>query len=339
MKTSQPRHGGNLDEAVRRYGIDASQWMDLSTGINPHAYPVPELAPSIWQRLPDRQSIKQLEEAARQAYGVPDSAAVLAASGSAVLIHRLPSLIGRSRVAIAGPTFAEHQAAWTREGHDVCLVDGMEAADARVMVVVNPNNPGGQRYEPDRLIEIADDLASKGGFLLVDEAFADPHPELSVAGRAGAEGLIILRSFGKFFGLAGVRLGFALGQPAMTERLRALCGPWPVSGPAVHIGALALDDRDWTEANRQRLDEDALRMGELLAGLKLPVAGATVLFTLLELPDARTWHECLARQGILTRIFCDQPQWLRIGLPGCEAEWQRFETALSAARTEIGFSL
>ncbi|PLX34971.1 MAG: threonine-phosphate decarboxylase [Hyphomicrobiales bacterium] len=331
MDISFPSHGGNLGEAARRFGIAPNAWLDLSTGVNPLAYPVPDIDAALWRRLPEHELIADLEQAALKAYGAGARAAALASAGSAALIHLLPFMAGGRRVHIAGPTFAEHPAAWTHAGHEVHMVRGLDDAGADVMVVVNPNNPGAERYRPDELNELAGALHRRGGLLVVDEAFADPHPELSVAAAAGMPGLVVLRSFGKFFGLSGLRLGFALAAPEMIAALRALAGPWPVSGPAARIGAAALGDRAWIEASRARLGGDAIRMRQLVEQAGLTVAGSCALFTLLELPDAGALHLALARQGVWSRIFPDQPRRLRLGMPGREADWQRLKAALGAA--------
>lgn len=328
INATQPYHGGDLETASRCYGIARNQWLDLSTGINPQSYPVEQVDPVTWKHLPDSQMIKDLESAAQTAYGAPGRADVLAAAGSAAIIHRLPSLVSKSRVHITGPTFAEHEAAWRLAGHDVRIVAGLDLDDASVMVVVNPNNPGGQRYAPEQLLSLSRKCASRGGFMVVDEAFADPCPELSVSGEAGEDGLVILKSFGKFFGLAGLRLGFAIGPSQVIRTLRQMTGPWPVSGPAVQIGVTALQDYDWIMSTRRSLRRRAARMRNLLEGNGLSIAGQTALFTLLELPDAGILHRKLARKGIWTRVFPEQKCWLRMGSPGAEPDWQRLETAL-----------
>jgi cobalamin biosynthetic protein CobC len=196
-------------------------------------------------------------------------------------------------------------------------------------VVVHPNNPDGRTQTVEGLVAFADELFDRGGALVVDEAFADVAPELSVIPHAARDGLIVLRSFGKFYGLAGVRLGFAVCAPGVAERLTAKLGPWAVSGPAIWAGTSALNDVSWAEATRARLQADAQRLDALLLGAGMAVIGGTDLFRLCECDDAQALYERLGRAGILTRPFAYNPRWLRFGLPGTDADWARLETALA----------
>ena len=205
-------HGGRLDEAIAAHGGLRKQWLDLSTGINPTSWPVPNLPQALWHRLPEESDVALARDAARAAYGVPADAGIVVAPGTQALIQHLPGLVAPQPVAIIGPTYEEHRLSWARHGHEALVVDGIASAEAsaRIVVVVNPDNPTGRLHDPARLAALAKRLAARGGWLVVDEAFADVAPEASVAEAAGRDGLVVLRSLGKFYGLAGARIGFAL---------------------------------------------------------------------------------------------------------------------------------
>lgn len=321
-----PLHGGDLAAAEARWGQPSLPWLDLSTGLNPWPYPVPALPPEAWARLPGRQEEDALRRAAARRYGAPGPDTVVAAPGTQALIQALPRLVepGR-RVAVLGPTYGEHAAAWAAAGHRVDVVSDLAAlAEAQVAVVVNPNNPDGRAVEPARLL----DLAGRLELLVADEAFADVRPELSVAG-SGADGLVVLRSFGKFYGLAGLRLGFAIARPATRDALAAMLGPWAVCGPALAVGRAALEDDGWAAATSTRLTEWSARLDAVLAEAGLRVVGGTSLFRLAEHGTAREAYERLGRAGILVRAFADRPQLLRFGLPADEAGLTRLRLALA----------
>ncbi|AHB48485.1 L-threonine-O-3-phosphate decarboxylase [Hyphomicrobium nitrativorans NL23] len=325
-------HGGDLDRARARFPNARLPWIDLSTGINPVPYPLPELAPELWTRLPMRSDERRLKEAAARRYGAASPDAVVCAPGTQALIQVLPRLVASSRVAVLGPTYGEHAAAWRQAGHDVMDVADADAArGAHVVVVVNPNNPTGRIVPPDTLREVAVRLDAAGGLLVVDEAFADVAPQSASVVPDLPPSTVVLRSLGKMYGLAGVRLGFAIAQGDMAQRIREAMGPWAVSGPALAIGAAALADDAWLNASRAALDLAAKRLDGSLEANGLTVLGGTSLFRLASHPEAARVAEALGRAGLLVREFSYAPTWLRFGLPGSEAEWKRLERALEAA--------
>lgn len=321
-------HGGDLGRANARYG-PREDWLDLSTGISPFAWPLARIGTAVWRRLPQSDRLSALIDAARDAYGAGADAAILPAPGSEMLIGLLALCRRGVSVAVAGPTYGGHASAWRRSGATVEEVSEPEAARAEILVLVNPNNPDGRVTAAERVLALADRCARRGGLLVVDEAFADCVPEASVAAHAGRPGLLILRSFGKFFGLAGLRLGFALGPREEIERLAARIGPWAVSGPAIEIGIQALRDRAFIEDARARQRAAAARLDELLAAHGLTVIGGTPLFRLVSHPAAAGLQDRLARAGILVRRFDHASAWLRFGLPGEEAAWARLAKALA----------
>lgn len=324
-----PEHGGDLAAAERRFGHPEQGWLDLSTGINPYAFPLPLIDAVYWRRLPEAQAEDALRQAAAEAYGVVDVEQIVAVPGTQAIIQLLPRFRPFSQVAVVGPTYGEHVNSWTNAGHQVVSCETLDRiGDADVVVVVNPNNPDGRRHEPLRLLEIAEALSKRGGLLVVDEAFGDVAPELSLASSVGP-GLVVLRSFGKFFGLAGIRLGFVIAAKPMARQLRQILGPWSVSGPALVVGRIALSDFGWAEATRHRLASDAAQLDNMLIQANLSVIGGTSLFRLVNAPRAWSLYEFLGQKGILVRPFAASPRWLRIGLPGNEHDRRRLKDALS----------
>ncbi|PCD01261.1 threonine-phosphate decarboxylase CobD [Halopseudomonas pelagia] len=320
-------HGGRLRQAAAHYGIAVEDWLDLSTGLAPYVWPLPALGPAIWARLPEEGD--GLETIAAGYYG---AAQALPVAGSQAAIQTLPQLFASARVGFIEPCYAEHRYAWERAGHETIGLDQVGVAShlerLDVLVVVNPNNPTGTQIDVETLLEWHEQLHRRGGCLIVDEAFADIAPEHSLAEFSDRPGLIVLRSLGKFFGLAGVRLGFVLSEAGMLVALQRQLGPWSVSGPARAVGKAVLADHTTQTLWRARLRRDGQRLVELLTEHGLSPAGGCALFQWVPHPQAADIHAALARQGILLRLF-DQPAALRIGLPGSESAWQRLHAALA----------
>lgn len=320
-------HGGDLDEARKQFPAAPEPWIDLSTGINPVAYPVPALPDRVYHRLPSPGDVGALESTAARAYGAGDPVTVVAAPGTQALIGWLPRLRPRGSVAILGPTYAEHAAAWRAGGHEVIETASLDEP-VDVVVAVNPNNPDGRVLLRADLLRAAERLGRNGGWLVVDEAFGDLEPVESLAPVLPAAA-IVLRSFGKTYGLAGLRLGFALADRRIAHPLRSALGPWAVSGPAIAIGARALADEAWRRSAAADRAVDAQRLDGLLAPIGR-VIGGTCLFRLVETPDAPQLFDHLGRSGIWVRRFPAMPHRLRFGLPGTEIAVERLRTALLA---------
>ncbi|MBZ9773261.1 threonine-phosphate decarboxylase CobD [Mesorhizobium sp. CO1-1-8] len=331
-------HGGSLGRARVLFPNALLPFVDLSTGINPHSYPLFDLPATILSRLPEAARTRDLTEIAASTYGAPSPANVVAAPGTQILLPRVASLVSPGKALVLGPTYAEHVRAAGIAGHEVTEVgDFADLADADLAIIVNPNNPDGRIIARDRLLALAAGLHAKGGLLVVDEAFMDVGPrQHSLAGDVGQGGIVVLRSFGKFFGLAGLRLGFALSDAATVERLETQFGPWAVAGPALEYGIRALADIGWQDAMRSSLAGASARLDALFGRFGIAVAGGTTLYRFLRLADAADLFSALGRRGILLRHFADRPDVLRAGLPGNEEEWQRLETALAewASRRE-----
>jgi len=305
-------------------------FIDLSTGINPHPYPVPELSSALFERLPDRADVRRLAAVAAQCYGAPSAGHVLPAPGTQILLPQVAMLVSPGRATILRTTYAEHQRAASVAGHGVTEVSSADQLGrADLAVVVNPNNPDGRLVERDTLLDIADELRRRGGILVVDESFADVAPPgATLAGDIGRGNIVVLRSFGKFYGLAGLRLSFALAAPNLVERLDAMLGPWAVAGPALFIGEKALADEAWKLQTLARLTEAAARLDEVLKNTGLEVVGGTSLYRLTQSSDAEQLFARLGRAGTLVRRFSEEPTWLRWGLPRSENEWRRLADAL-----------
>ncbi|HEX4181092.1 MAG TPA: threonine-phosphate decarboxylase CobD [Caulobacteraceae bacterium] len=304
------RHGGQLHAAMRAWPEAPRPWIDLSTGINPRPYPAPRASRAARARLPFPEETAALEAVAAAAFGIEDPARIVATPGAEAALRLLPRILGAETAAIAGPTYASHAQAWSTAG--VRLVRDADAA--KVLVVVNPNNPDGRRYDREALVAQADGLGARGGWLIVDESFADAETGASIAA-LGHPAIIALRSFGKFYGLAGLRLGFVLGEPGIIDKVRALQGDWPVSADALAAGRAAYTDSDWTARTRPRLARDSAWLDAALTDAGFRWVGGTTLFRLVEAEDAPRRFAALCERGVLTRPFTAAPTWLRFGLP------------------------
>ncbi len=327
------RHGGDLGAARRLFPGAPEPFIDLSTGINPNPYPVPRFSAELFARLPDPSAVGELAAAAARAYGAP-SALVVPAPGTQILLPLVAGLVRAGRAAVLAPGYCEHARAAAFAGHSVKAVRGVDdCGDATLVIVTNPNNPDGRLLAQTDLLALAEDLRRRGGTLVADEAFMDVGPPgASLATEVVCGNVVVLRSFGKFFGLAGLRLGFAIAAPAMASRLRAALGPWAVSGPALVVGAAAIADTAWIERTRKRLEKAAQRLDKILSGSGLDVIGGTTLFRLVQTPAAGALFQHLGRAGIWVRAFPDNASWLRFGLPATKRDWQRLDDAVASFR-------
>jgi cobalamin biosynthesis protein CobC len=323
-------HGGDLGVARKLFPGAPEPFVDLSTGINPLAYPMPALSPDLFARLPEPAAVELLAAIAAKTYGAPSATNVVVASGTQSLLSHVFALVPNGRAFVLGPTYAEHARVARLVGHQVLETDAIAALrGSRLAVVVNPNNPDGSLQQRETLLSLADDQRINNGLLVVDEAFMDVGPTgMTLAPDVGYGPIVVLRSFGKFFGLAGLRLGFALAAPAIAERLRSALGPWAVSGPAIAVGAQALADQDWIDTTRVRLAVAAMRLDALLNEARLQVIGGTPLFRCVQTSAAALVFFRLGQAGILVRRFSDRPDLLRFGLPGDEPAWERLRAAL-----------
>lgn len=307
-------------------------WLDLSTGINPYSYPCGELSLESAIRLPEPQALRALEQAAARAYQVPAGTEVVAAPGTQAIINWLPHLLPARRVGILGFTYSEYARSWAASGAEVTIAEDLAGlADKDVAIVVNPNNPDGRRIAACELHALATAKSEHDGLLIVDEAFIDfLEPGASVVPDMPARGIVALRSFGKTFGLPGLRLGFAIAPTPLAEKLRAALGPWPISGAAIAIGSKALLDKSWLASTRAKLEADAAALEELLVAAGFASIGGGCLFRLVRHVDAQSWFEGLAKRGILVRRFEAHPTWLRFGTVRHDTDRARLRAALRA---------
>jgi cobalamin biosynthetic protein CobC len=319
-------HGGNLDHAIAKFQGDRNTWLDLSTGINPVAYPVGGLPKNAWTDLPDKAAHDRLIAAARNFWNVPKEAEIIAAPGASALIAQMPALSDSDSAYIPAPTYNEHAASFRAHGK----LGAGNNSGAQVHVYVHPNNPDGRLWPRT--------VMGNRNLTIIDESFCDTCPEHSHIDMAATPGIIVLKSFGKFWGLAGMRLGFAIGLPetltgssagvGRRPSLRDLLGPWAVSGPALSVGAAALSDTDWAEATRTRLQADAIRLDTTMGAQSAKLVGGTTLFRLYQVSDASALQTKLARAHVWSRVFPYDPSWIRLGLPHPD-RWDQLEKALS----------
>lgn len=330
-------HGGDLTDAIARYERPRQDWLDLSTGISPFSYDFSPQSPTLYRNLPAQADMDALLAVARSAYAVPERIEIAAAPGTQAIIQWLPYVAPPGPVAVLGPTYGPHAATWRANGRDVTEIAELDALPetARILIVTNPNNPDGRVLSHDRLFEMADRLAGRNGWLVLDEAFADVVPAVSVIPHMAARAnIVVLRSFGKFFGLAGLRLGFAVAATPVVRQFAACLGEWTVSAPALTIGRQALADNAWQETARTRIGAAATELDGVFARNRLTVVGRAGLFSLVRCNAATALHEHLARAGIWSRRFDYAQDWLRFGLPPDAAARDRLDRALCAFTTD-----
>ncbi len=327
-------HGGDLAAARRLFPGAPEPFVDLSTGINPNPYPLPRFPTALFIRLPQAAAASLLAETAARAYGAPSAAHVVPAPGTQILLPLVAGLVRPGHAAILTPSYSEYSRAAVLAGHNVKMVRGInECGDATLVIVGNPNNPDGRLLSRATLLALAQDLRRRDGVLVIDEAFMDVGPPgASLAAEVPCGNVVVLRSFGKFFGVAGIRLGFAIAAPTLAERLGASLGPWAVSGPALGVGAKALADADWIERTRKRLEKAAMRLDTMLTAAGLSIVGGTNLFRLTHTLAANALFRHLGRAGIFVRAFPDNANWLRFGLPANARHWQRLDAAIASFR-------
>jgi cobalamin biosynthesis protein CobC len=325
-------HGGDLAVARRLFPNAPEPFIDLSTGINPWPYPVARFSADAFTRLPQQGELVAVAAVAGKTYGAPSAAHIVIAPGSQILLPLVASLIPPAKAIVAAPTYPELARAAALAGHDIRTMETVErCGDAKLIMLANPNNPDGRCFARTSLLRLAQELRTQGGLLVVDEAFMDvASPGASLAADCAGGSVVVLRSFGKFFGLPGLRLGFALTAPPLAHKLSAVLGPWPVSGPALVIGAKALADTAWIERTRRRLAKAAASLDAILGKAGLDIIGGTDLFRLVQSEAAAALFQHLGRAGLYVRTFPDRPTWLRFGLPPDARARERLKKALAS---------
>ena len=322
-------HGGDLEAFGRQYPDANRPLIDLSTGINPQGYET-RIDKDWMTRLPNHAD-EETCRAAFATYAGVDPVFAHVMPGTQAIISGMPYLFHQKRIAVLSPTYGEHEASWRAAGHTVATYPASEVltADADIIVVTNPNNPDGYVFNAEALRACQARQRERDGWLIVDEAFVDCTPELSVTTEVQDGGLLILRSFGKFFGLAGLRLGFLLGPAEIAAPLLERLGPWGVSTPALRVAAKAYGDATWIVETRKHLSGQMDRLRARVIPLLGTEIGRTPLFMLLDCVDAGAEAAQLADLGIFVRTFPNMRNYFRLGLPGEPWAWERLETALT----------
>lgn len=325
-------HGGCLSAFQRAYPMAPSPWYDLSTGVNPFHYPFNGHFASSLCALPEAEKLDALRHAAAQAY---DSCAedIVAAPGTQTIIGLMPYLLAPPRVYIEAPTYSGHEESW--HGAHIQCESRSDLMNTQIdpgctYILCRPNNPDGRRNTILELQDFATHVQGHDGTLVIDASFADFEFE-NVSEIVQNPAVIMLRSFGKTFGLAGLRLGFAVSKHPVMKRLAVALGPWPLHGSALSIGTEALNDKTWRRETAKKLLANQQRLQEMMSSAGLTYLGGTHLFSLFSHRNApNLWHRC-AINGVATRRFRDRADWLRLGTPGDEDAFYRVRTALSKA--------
>jgi len=333
MVKVQQEHGGDADQVAQSLGCALQDMLDLSTGISPVPYPAPAIDVVRCQALPTQTQLQRCLAAAKSFYQVPDTLAMMVGPGTQNLLQAIPALaIPKAEVWIPVPSYNEHAPAWQRAGHRVSAA-AIFPKSATHAVLVMPNNPTGQ-YDEGLIEHVADAVRARGGILVLDGAFARPDQAAVLRRFASCAHIIHLRSFGKFFGLAGLRLGFAIGAVGPITALERAAGPWAVSSIALEIGAAALADGPWQRQHLAFLDTQSDRLAQLLGAHGLTLLGGTNLFQTVILPEAHDLQNHLAHAGIWTRKFTLWPDLLRFGVPATDADFSRLDKTLQKWRSQ-----
>ncbi|MCI2284082.1 threonine-phosphate decarboxylase CobD [Colwellia sp. MSW7] len=328
-------HGGQLQQVAKQYNIPAENWLDLSTGIAPFSYPIPSIPEKVYQSLP--QTSSDLKTAAKRYYNADN---LLVTNGSQAIIKLLPTLWRKKNplsttVYLPEQGYKEHALAWQTAGFTVYwykneLLEQEPIENNTVLVIINPNNPTGQLYSQSTLIKYQEKLEKSNGLLVIDEAFIDvvsPSHSMSHTINSNSNTInntLILRSFGKFFGLAGIRIGFLIGSETWIEKFNDQLGPWQVNGPAQFIAQSALSDYQWHEQQKQKLQLLSADLRTILTK-SIPseyinkITGTdlfqTVYFTESTETKSRAenYYASLCQQAVYARLT-DDKQALRFGL-------------------------
>lgn len=329
------RHGGNIDFAKQLFPQVTFPWLDLSTGINPFSYPIPLVNDHLYKHLPIQTHEERLREIAAHYYGCLSKDYVAIAPGTQILITLMPYLLSGKEVCILCPTYSEYLLSWQQAGIKVQKVFNLDTfmefahKPQSIGIICNPNNPDGRLLSKEQLNIIIRKWGAVGNYLIIDEAYMD-FIDQGMASYIADTNLIILRSFGKSYGLAGLRLGFLLAQPKIIQKIQCMLGNWVVSGPALQIASQALQDKQWFIKTKRQLEQQQSRLGQIVRSVSLFTVGKTLLFRLVEYQKAQDLWKYLALRGIWVRSFDYNSMWLRFGLPHEEQGWQRLEQALTS---------
>jgi len=370
-------HGGAILQAAKTSDIPAEQWLDLSTGINPNGWPVPNIPAETWQRLPELED--GLEQAVRQYYSQrlsqnssqnssqsysaspnydaspnssPNSSPNYSAdnfivtAGSQSAIQLLPQLFPTGVVWVPEEGYTEHPYWWDFYQHTVFFYKADELENIvnntpdklpfDTLLVINPNNPTTQLHPREFLIRLLNLIEKFDKRFIVDEAFLDTRPENSMLRHSKSPHLIILRSLGKFFGLAGIRCGVLFANPTLLKTAKRFLGPWQIATPSRWVATKALTDRNWQTQAIKDLTNSSQRLEELITHFlppdKIASCSRSDLFCSIVFQNEKEQQLTYAhflKHGILIRRFsiCFR---LRIGLPKDDVAWKKLTKALSS---------
>lgn len=334
-------HGGCLNRAVKDFAIARENWLDLSTGINPQSYSLSSPPESIWRSLPEDDD--GLVATAQKYY---DCRQLIMTPGSQWSIGKIPSwcrALGNHKNTVLLPYlgYQEHRHAWQKSGFDcVYYIDEpteQQLSTCSAMVVINPNNPSGNKVNKTQLLQWHNRLSETGAWLIVDEAFIDAETSQSMAGDAGVTGLIVLRSLGKFFGLAGVRVGALLAWQSLLELALSELEPWSIANPSRWAAEKALQDIQWQDSMRAQLTLQSQKLSDLLHRTFSQSIGGCALFQTVWLNNAEVIYQQLAREGILVRLLSEyKTPGLRFGLP---ADNDKSRARLTQALNKLDISI
>lgn len=320
-------HGGDIEGAAAHFGIPLAEWIDLSTGMNPEPYPVEALAVEVFHKLP-YQSQSFIESSARY-YG---SEQFVAVAGSQAAIQWLPQLLADLPVLLPSVGYRDHYEYW-HQRHSVDFYDSLDASVAaeeisdrlsqnsrQHLLVINPNNPSGIQFSIQQIIEWSGMLSGRA-FVIVDEAFIDTCVGESLLNLKLPNNIVVLRSFGKFFGLAGIRLGYVFANDSLLARFRQCLTCWQINGPAQAVAIKALSDEVWQKAAQQSIQHNVAHTAVIFEPLwpALGIISCTVnslfISVVMSAEAAAGLYQFFARSGVLLRLVSiDHRSIIRIGL-------------------------
>ncbi|MCY4045712.1 MAG: aminotransferase class I/II-fold pyridoxal phosphate-dependent enzyme [Cellvibrionales bacterium] len=324
-------HGGDLYWAAERFGRPVDQWIDLSTGVNPNSYPIPDVKAADYQRLPylSPEFLASIEGYYGQP-GIPVSGSQQAIDLLPGMLKKLPVLLpevgykGYEKIFRQADFYCQHYPSLDKASAMIAIMDAITLNPNQHVVIINPNNPTGLIFTPEELLEFAK-LLAPDAMLIVDEAFMDVTPEGSMLNDRLLLNVLVFRSFGKFFGLAGLRLGVVFtSNTALINRLDSTLDPWRINGLAQAVATKAYSDNTWQSAAREQLATQKTKHQAKLLTLVNQTQGRLLvrqgLFSAIIMPASMAQHawQALALKGILTRQVpvSSEKTILRIGIGG-----------------------
>lgn len=309
------KHGGNIDKAISIYGGKVNDWIDLSTGINPDCYPIPKFSNTDWRNLPTLTEIEKLESLIKSEFNTFSS--VMLTPGSQIAISLLPTLLKKQIVGIIEPTYSDYFESFENAGFKVCSCSNIqELLKSKIAIIVNPNNPDGKNYDIKDLLL----LSEKVNLLIVDESFIEASNTSSIISyiKQKTNNIIVIKSFGKLYGLAGLRLGFVFSGEGFISKFKKIFSFWPVSKVSIKIASRAIKDKKWMINTQIKLKKKTIILDEIMKSINFKLIGGTNLFRLYSTPNSISSHRFLAKKFIWSRIFSYSRKWLRLGIPSDE---------------------